>query len=163
MASIFSPSERHEYTSGCATSFHFIPVPLIMRLISPGKIEIAFEGRRMSSVIFILKFSQQHHPQRAHEKPELRISWVKTDEWVWIILSILRRSEAMSMNKHREDMDICLFQYGCESIYRLIPILLTCKIITAKCAKAAKIIAATLCALCVLCGDLSSRKSAIRG
>jgi hypothetical protein len=53
-----------------------------MRLISPGKIDIALDGREISSEILISKFRRQHHPQRAHENPELRISGTSVEEFV---------------------------------------------------------------------------------
>ena len=78
----YSPSDKQEYMSGCATSSQFIPVPLIMRLMSSGKIEIALDGREMFEVILMLKFSRQHQPQRLQEKPEFWIALAKADEWV---------------------------------------------------------------------------------
>jgi hypothetical protein len=53
-----------------------------MRLISPGKIEITLDGREIFSVILISKFLWQHHPQRAHENPDLRISGTSDEEFV---------------------------------------------------------------------------------
>ncbi len=92
--------------SGCAISSHFLPVPLIMRLMSSGKTEITLDGREMSCVILILKFSRQHQPQRAHEKPDLSMDGAYAFECVWIRRSILRLREAVSMNKHRQDWNI---------------------------------------------------------
>jgi hypothetical protein len=51
-----------------------------MRLISRGKTDIAFDGREISFVILILKFSLQHQPHRAHEKPYIEMDAAKTEE-----------------------------------------------------------------------------------
>jgi hypothetical protein len=77
-----------------------------MRLISPGKIEIALDGREISSVILISKFRQQHHPQRAQENPDLRISGTSDEEFVWTWRSICLRREVIFMFKHNGGWDI---------------------------------------------------------
>jgi len=51
-----------------------------MRLMSPGKIEIALDGREIFSVILISKFLRQHQPQRMHEKPEFPITGTSDEE-----------------------------------------------------------------------------------
>ncbi|MBU3959225.1 MAG: hypothetical protein KKB72_00035, partial [Alphaproteobacteria bacterium] len=53
-----------------------------MRFTSSGKTDIAFDGREISFVILILKFSLQHQPHRAHERPDLKMDAAKTEEFV---------------------------------------------------------------------------------
>jgi len=77
-----------------------------MRLISPGKMEIALDGREIFSVILISKFLRQHQPQRMHEKPEFSISGTSEEEGLLTRRSILLLREVMSMDKHRMERDI---------------------------------------------------------
>jgi len=51
-----------------------------MRLMSPGKIEIALDGREIFSVILISKFLRQHQPQRMHENTEFPITGTSEEE-----------------------------------------------------------------------------------
>jgi len=79
-----------------------------MRLISPGKMGIALDGREILSVILISKFLQQHQPQRAHEKPDFTIPGISDEEWVWTMRSIFLRKEMISMDSSLEQIAIKL-------------------------------------------------------